>query len=61
MVTGEGPSQGERNVGAETAGPLWCSEGSGGVSAKWDYVAHCVKDSVAKVCQQGLFLSNLNG
>ena len=31
------------------------------MGAKGDCVAHRVKVSVAKVCPQGLFLSNING
>ena len=60
MVAGEGVSQGERNIGAETAGPLWQSEVSIGVGVKGNYVTHYVKDTVANVCQQGLFLNNPN-
>ena len=60
MVYGEGPTHGEKNVGAATAGPLWLSKGSSGLITKGDYVAHCVKGSVVKVGQQGLFLSDPN-
>ena len=31
------------------------------MSGKGDYVAHSVKGSAVKVCQQGLFLSNPDG
>ena len=50
-----------KKVWPETVGPLWWSEGSSGVRAKGDYVAHHVKVSVSELCQQGLFLSNPNG
>ena len=60
-MAAEGPAQVERNVLADTAGPLWGCGGIGGERTEGDNILHFLECGFVKVRQQGLFLHDPDG